>query len=136
MAETCCCAIDSFAVASAGPKLSDEDGESLAGQALSAEELIAILRQRWQATYDLQLVKRQGRFHVQVMWAYLEQQSFPLGPEAYRLKLEELVGLLNGLGVAAQVRQWLRSTPDKPRLGRAMTLPLEIHPERASEFLL
>ena len=70
------------------------------------------------------------------MWAYLEQQSFPLGPEAYRLKLDDLVGLLNGLGVAAQVRQWLLTTADKPRLGRAMTLPLEIPPERASEFLL
>ena len=123
-------------MAIAGPNSPIEDGESHAGEPLSAEELIAILRQRWQATYDLQLVKRQGRFHVQVMWAYLEQQSFPLGPEAYRLKLDELVGLLNGLGVAAQVRQWLLTTPDKPRLGRAMTLPLEIPPERASEFLL
>lgn len=123
-------------MAIAGPKLPDEDGESLPGQALSAEELIAILRQRWQATYDLQLVKRQGRFHIQVMWAYLEQQSFPLGPEAYRLKLDALAGLLNGLGVAAQVRQWLLTTADKPRLGRAMSLALEIPPERASEFLL
>jgi hypothetical protein len=123
-------------VAIAGPKSPDEDGESLPGQPLSAEELIAILRQRWQATYDLQLVKRQGRFHLQVMWAYLEQQSFPLAPEAYRLKLDDLAGLLNGLGVAAQVRQWLLTTADKPRLGRAMTLPLEIAPERASEFLL
>jgi hypothetical protein len=123
-------------VAIAVDKSPEEDGESLPGQPLSAEELIAILRDRWQATYDLQLVKRQGRFHLQVMWAYLEQQSFPLGAEAYRLKLDELVGLLNGLGVAAQVRQWLLNTADKPRLGRAMTLPLEIPPERASEFLL
>ena len=123
-------------MAIAGPKSPDQDGEALAGQPLSAEELIAILRQRWQATYDLQLVKRQGRFHLQVMWAYLEQQSFPLGPEAFRLKLDALVGLLNGLGVATQVRQWLLATADKPRLGRAMTLPLDIPPERASEFLL
>jgi hypothetical protein len=125
-----------IAVAIAGPKSPDEGGEALPGQPLSAEELIDILRQRWQATYDLQVVKRQGRFHVQVMWAYLEQQSFPLEPEAFRLKLDELVGLLNGLGVAAQVRQWLLTTADKPRLGRAMTLPLEIPPDRASEFLL
>jgi len=123
-------------VAIAGPQSPDEDGESIPGQPLSAEELIAILRKRWQATYDLQLVKRQGRFHIQVMWAYLEQQSFPLDPEAFRLKLDDLVGLLNGLGVAAQVRQWLLTTSDKPRLGRAMTLALEIPPERASEFLL
>ena len=119
-----------------GPKSPFGEGEVLPGQPLSAEELISILRRRWQATYDLQLVKRQGRFHVQVMWAYLEQQSFPMGPEAFRRKLDDLVGLLNGLGVAEQVRQWLVSTADKPRLGRAMNLPLDIPPERASEFLL
>jgi hypothetical protein len=38
--------------------------------------------------------------------------------------------------VAEQVRQWLCSTGDKPRLGKAMTLPLELPPGRASEFLL
>jgi len=123
-------------VAIVGPKSHFGEGEVLPGQPLSAEELITILRRRWQATYDLQLVKRQGRFHVQVMWAYLEQQSFPMGPEAFRRKLDDLVGLLNGLGVAEQVRQWLVSTADKPRLGRAMNLPLDIPPERASEFLL
>lgn len=103
---------------------------------LTSAELVGILRERWQATYDLQLIQRRGRLYLQVMWAYLEQQSFPLSPEAYELKLEGLVGTLNGLGVAEQVRQWLTTTSDKPRLGRAMGLPLELPPERASEFLI
>ena len=103
---------------------------------LTSEELLGLLRSRWQASYDLQLVQRRGRFYLQVMWAYLEQQSFPMSPEAYAAKLEQTAGLLNGLGVAAQVRQWLATTPDKPRLGRAMALALELPPERASEFLL
>ena len=106
------------------------------GAPLSSGELLAILRERWQASYDLQLVQRRGRLYLQVMWAYLEQQSFPLSPEAYAARLEELVGVLNGLGVAGQVRQWLQQTRDKPRLGKAMTLPLELPPERASEFVL
>lgn len=106
------------------------------GQPLSADELLAVLRERWQASYDLQVVQRQERVYLQVMWAYLEQQSFPLGPEAYRTKLEELVVLLNGLGVAGQVRQWLTTTPGKPRLGRALQVALAIPPGRASEFLL
>jgi hypothetical protein len=97
---------------------------------------LQILRQRWQASYDLQLISRRGRLYLQVMWAYLEQQSFPLTAGEYQAKLEDLVGTLNGLGVAEQVRQWLCSTGDKPRLGKAMTLPLELPPGRASEFLL
>lgn len=103
---------------------------------LSAEELLSLLRGRWQASYDLQLVQRRGRLYLQVMWAYLEQQSFPLSAEAYAAKLEELAGVLNGLGVAGQVRAWLESTTDKPRLGKALGLALELPPERASEFLL
>jgi hypothetical protein len=70
------------------------------------------------------------------MWGYLEQQSFPMTAEAYATQLDSLVATLNGLGVAAQVRQWLRTTRDRPRLGRALSLPLELPAGRSSEFLL
>ena len=103
---------------------------------LSAEELLATLRRRWRASYDLQLVQRRNRLYLQVMWAYLEQQSFPLDAEAFGAKLADLVASLNGLGVAAQVRDWLNSTTDRPRLGKAMSLALDLPPGRASEFLL
>jgi hypothetical protein len=106
------------------------------GEPLSAEDVLALLRQRWQASYDLQLVKRHGRLYLQVMWGYLEQQSFPLSAEAYGARLEELVATLNGLGVADQVRRWLATTRDKPRLGKALSLALELPEGRASEFLL
>ena len=103
---------------------------------LTRVEVLQILRERWQASYDVQLIVRRGRLYLQVMWAYLEQQSFPLSTEEYNERLEELVANLNGLGVAGQVRQWLSSTGDRPRLGKAMTLPLELPEGRASEFLL
>jgi hypothetical protein len=103
---------------------------------LSGVELLGLLRQRWQASYDLQLVQRRGRLYLQVMWAYLEQQSFPLSAEAYGARLEEVAGLLNGMGVAAQVRQWLSTTTDKPRLGRAMGLALDLPAERLGEYLI
>lgn len=103
---------------------------------LQADELLALLRQRWQVSNGLQLVQRHGRLYFQVLWHHLEQQSFPLSPEAYREAVEELVATLNGLGVGDQVRQWLLTTKDKPRLGRALSLPLELPPGRASEFLL
>jgi Domain of unknown function (DUF3067) len=109
---------------------------SPAAEPLSRDELLDILRRRWQASYDLQLIVRRGRLYLQVMWGYLEQQSFPMDAVTYGEKLDELVANLNGLGVAGQVRQWLLTTTDKPRLGRAMSLPLELPEGRASEFLL
>jgi len=86
--------------------------------------------------HDLQLVRRQGRLYLHVMWGHLEQQSFPLTAEAYGEKLAAIVASLNGLGVAAQVRQWLATTRDRPRLGKALSLPLQLPEGRASEFLL
>ncbi len=106
------------------------------GEPLSTAEVVGLLRQRWQASYDLQLVRRQGRLYCQVMWGYLEQQSFPLSPEAYNARLEDLVATLNGLGVAEQVRHWLSTTRDRPRLGKALSLALDLPTGRASEFLL
>jgi hypothetical protein len=34
------------------------------------------------------------------------------------------------------VRNWLTTTSEKPRLGKAMGLALALPPDRASEFLL
>ncbi len=104
---------------------------------LGLAEVLALLRSRWQASYDLQLVQRRGRLYLQVMWAYLEQQSFPLDAAAYEAKLAELLEVLNNLGVADQVRRWLHTTRERPRLGKAMSLALEpASGGRSSEFLL
>ncbi|MCP9804981.1 DUF3067 family protein [Cyanobium sp. T1B-Tous] len=132
---TCCCAIR--CVTSGVSQPPSPLSPAAAGDGpLSAQEVWDMLQARWQVSYDLQLVQRRGRVYLQVMWAYLEQQSFPLSEEGYRAKLEELVGLLNGLGVAGQVRRWLLTTTDKPRLGKALGLALEMPAGRASEFLL
>ncbi|WP_392349510.1 DUF3067 family protein [Parasynechococcus sp.] len=92
---------------------------------LNVEELISCLRQRWRATYDLQLVVRRNRLYLQVMWAYLEQQSFPMDESSYREHIAEVLDVVNRLGLAGEVRDWLASTRDKPRLGKALSLHLE-----------
>lgn len=103
---------------------------------LSAPELIELLQQRWQASYDLQLVQRRGRLYFQVMWGYQEQQSFPLSRDDYEHHIAELVLVLNSLGVQNDVRSWLQACTDRPRLGKALSLPLDLPPGRASEFVL
>ena len=93
------------------------------------------LRQRWKATYDLQLVVRRQRVYLQVMWAYLEQQSFPMDENAYREHLAEVLDVVNRLGLATNVRDWLVSTRDKPRLGKALSLHLEAQGPEAQALL-
>jgi len=103
---------------------------------LDADELLGLLQGRWQASYDLQLVQRRGRLYLQVMWAYLEQQSFPLSAAEYRERITAIAAAINDLGLAQEVRQWLATTQDRPRLGKALSLPLEPPQGRSSEFLL
>ena len=102
---------------------------------LSVDEVMACLRQRWRATYDLQLVVRRRRLYLQVMWAYLEQQSFPMDLEAYRQHLGEVLDVVNRLGLAAEVRRWITTTRDKPRLGKALSLQLQAEGPAAQSLL-
>ena len=102
---------------------------------LSVDEVIACLRQRWRATYDLQLVVRRRRLYLQVTWAYLEQQSFPMDLESYRQHLGEVLDVVNRLGLAGEVRNWLTTTRDKPRLGKALSLQLQVEGPEAESLL-
>ncbi len=103
--------------------------------ALTVDEIIDCLRDRWRASYDLQLVVRRNRLYIQVMWAYLEQQSFPLSEKAYRSHLNEVIEVVNRLGLSDVVRKWLATTSQKPRIGKAISLQLKAD-ERLEEFLL
>ena len=102
---------------------------------LTVDEVIDLLRERWQASYDMQLVVRRKRMYLQVMWAYLEQQSFPLNEEEYRTHLAQVLDVVNRLGQAGAVRSWLTNTRDRPRLGTALSLQLQGE-GRLEEFLV
>ena len=110
-------------------------GTSTPQPPLTVDEVIGCLRQRWRATYDLQLVVRRRRLYLQVMWAYLEQQSFPMDLTTYREHIGEVLDVVNRLGLAGEVREWLTSTRDKPRLGKALSLQLEAMGPEADSLL-
>ena len=92
---------------------------------LTVDGLLALLHQRWGVSYDLHLIQRQNRIDLQVMWCYLEQQSFPLDEATYRSRLAQLVETLNHMGKAEEVCHWLAHTRDHPRVGRALSLKLK-----------
>ena len=102
---------------------------------LNVDEVMACFRSRWQVTYDLQLIKRNKCLYIQIMWGYLEQKSFPLDEEEYILHLNNVLEVINRIGSANQVREWLFNTPRKPRIGRAISLPLRSG-EGLEEYLL
>lgn len=69
------------------------------------------------------------------MWKYLEQASFPLTEAEYLEHLNRVSAYLDAWGGASQVQAYLEKTRERPRLGRAVSIPLDLG-ERASEWII
>ena len=102
---------------------------------LVVEEIIYYLVNRWGKKYDFRLFTRKNNLYFQMMWKFLEQESFPLTEEEYKTSLAEKLEILNRCGYSDEVRNWLRTVNSRPRLGRAVSLQLSIN-EKMKEFLL
>ena len=102
---------------------------------MTGQELHQLLLNKWGRSYDVQLRRTQGKIFVQVMWKYLEQASFPLTEAEYRAHLDSVASYLDAFGGATQVQTFIQETRDRPRLGKAVSIPLDLG-ERASEWLV
>ena len=102
---------------------------------MTGRDLHSLLRQKWGVSYDVQLRRTQGKIFLQVMWRYLEQRSFPLSEAEYLAHLEDVASYVTALGAADLLRQQLQTTREKPRLGKAVSFPIDLG-QRASEWLL
>ncbi len=102
---------------------------------MTGQELHQLLLDKWGRSYDIQLRRTQGKIFVQVMWKYLEQISFPLTEAEYLAHLNRVAGYLHAWGAVTQVQNYITQTRDRPRLGKAVSIPLELG-ERASEWIL
>lgn len=102
---------------------------------MTGQELHQIIVSKWGYSFDLKFRRLHNQIFLQVMWRYLEQASFPLSEEEYLAHLDEVATYLAGWGQADYVRAAIRDTRDRPRLGKAVSIPLDLG-ERRSEWLL
>lgn len=102
---------------------------------MTGKDLRQLLLNKWGHSYDLQIRRIQGKIFLQVMWKYLEQASFPLTEEEYLEHLETVAHYLQAWDSTVQVQTYIEQTRDRPRLGKAVSIPLELG-ERASEWIL
>ncbi|NEQ95398.1 MAG: DUF3067 family protein [Cyanothece sp. SIO2G6] len=102
---------------------------------MTGEELQQLLIGKWGVSFDVQLKRAHGKFWVQVMWRYLEQQSFPMNEQEYLEHLNAIGGYISAWGGDHQVRQFIEQTSDRPRVGMAVSIPIQPS-ARASEWLL
>ncbi|MEA5450514.1 DUF3067 family protein [Leptolyngbya sp. CCNP1308] len=101
---------------------------------MTGADLQALLIDKWGYSFDVQFRRTQGKIFLQVMWRYLEQVSFPLSEEEYLAHLNQVILYLHEWGQVEYVQQQIAETRDRPRLGKAVSIPLPLG-ERASEWL-
>ena len=101
---------------------------------MRGRDLQEILIDKWGYSFDIQFRRTQGKIFLQVMWRYLEQVSFPLSEDEYLAHLDQVMLYLNEWGQVDYVQQWIAQTRDRPRLGKAVSIPLTLG-ERALEWL-
>lgn len=103
--------------------------------AMTGSDLRQLLISKWGRSYDIQLRRTQGKIFVQVMWKYVEQASFPLSEAEYLEHLETVASYLQAWDATAQVQRYIEQTRERPRLGKAVSIPIDLG-ERASEWML
>ena len=69
------------------------------------------------------------------MWGFLGQESFPLNEMEYKKSIADKIEILNRCGYSEEVREWLKKGNSRPRLGRSVSLQLNIN-EKMKEFLI
>ena len=102
---------------------------------MTGEELRSMIMEKWTFSYDVQIRRATGRIFFQVMWRYQEQASFPLSNTDYLSHLDQVAGYLTAWNVVEQVKSYVTKTKEKPRLGKAVNIQLDLG-DRASEWLL
>lgn len=102
---------------------------------MTGNDLRQLLLTKWGRSYDIQLRRTQGKIFVLVMWKYLEQVSFPLSEAEYMAHLDSVAGYLAAWGAAEQIETYIDQTRERPRLGKAVSIPVELG-DRASEWIL
>lgn len=102
---------------------------------MTGGELRELLLKKWGRSYDVRLRQTKGTIYVQIMWKYLEQQSFPLTEAAYLEHLQGVAAYLVAWGGVSQVQEYLEKTTERPRLGKAVSIPIDLG-ERSSEWIV
>jgi Cdc6-like AAA superfamily ATPase len=102
---------------------------------MTGAELRQAIANKWDYSYDLQLRKTQGKIFLQVMWRYQEQQSFSMTEAEFMQHLDTIAAYLSDWGVVEQVQKFIEITKERPRLGKAVSIPLQIG-ARSLEWLI
>jgi len=91
---------------------------------MTGQELRRILEEKLGYPFDVQFLRRGDRRYLQIMWRYLGQASFAMTEEQYMVHLDRVAYVLDEWAISDQVRSYLSRTKERPRVGKAISIPL------------
>jgi len=113
--------------------------EAEAAAEFDGRALLALLQRKYGRSYDVSIVRRtyMGRLFValNVMWKYKEQKSFGYTEEEFMQRLDYIARILVAWGSVNTVISQLTSTKERPRVGKVVSLMLEVPEEKVAEWL-
>lgn len=80
---------------------------------ITGAELRSLVLDKYGVSYDMRLVRRGSRMWLEIMWKFLEQQSFPLTEQEYELQLDAVAAFLNMWEVQDLVRTSIKGAPKR-----------------------
>ena len=100
---------------------------------LLVDEVIHYLIHRWGKNMILDSLEEENCVFsndVGISWTGI----IPLSEDEYKKSIADKIEILNRCGYSEEVREWLKKVNAKPRLGRAVSLQLNLN-EKMKEFL-
>jgi hypothetical protein len=114
----------------------EEDSQSFRGM-----DLANLIREKYGKSYDAIFIQKDfmGRklLALNIMWKYQEQRSFPLTEDEYIYRLDGIAETLREWGAVSLVKNSLKTTRERPRIGKAVSLMIdpELLGARGNEWL-
>jgi hypothetical protein len=102
---------------------------------MTGQDLRELITTKWGYSYDVQLKKTPSKIFLQVMWKYQEQVSFPISEADYLAHLDTVATYLVAMGGSEQIKKFIETTTEKPRLGKAVSIPIDLG-DRTSEWIV
>ncbi len=102
---------------------------------MTGKDLQEMIFNKWGYSYDIKVLRIKDKIYFQVMWKYLEQASFHRTETQYFQHLEEIANYITGWGVIDQVQTGILEAKNRPRLGKAVSISLDLG-DRTSEWII
>ncbi|KAK9864835.1 hypothetical protein WJX84_006812 [Apatococcus fuscideae] len=112
--------------------------EAQEAESFDGQQLLEVLLEKYERSYDLAFVQRRfagKRFiALNILWHYKEQASFPFSEEQFAERLDCVAAALRDWGMVKHVKDQIQAQRHRPRMGKAISIMLQLNERTVQEW--